>query len=67
MWGWPVCTMRKPIITMAQIAPTSMNGLRTRAQSDNAPATTSPIERNAASHTLMPLACGVVRLKVTTQ
>ena len=54
--------MRKPIITMAQTAPKSMNGLRTRAQSDRAPATTSPMEREAAYHTLIPLAWGVERL-----
>ena len=57
--GWSVWAMRKPIITMAQTAPTSMNGLRTRAQSERRPATTSPPERNAAYQTLIPLACGV--------
>ena len=52
---------------MAQTAPTSMNGLRTRNQSDRTPASTRPPDRNAAYHTLIPLACGVVRLKITTQ
>ena len=54
--------MRKTIITMAQMAPTSMNGLRTLAQSDATPANTRPSERKPANQTLMPLACGVVRL-----
>ena len=52
---------------MAQIAPTSMKGLRTRAQSESTPARTNPAERNPANQTLIPLACGVVRLNVTTQ
>ena len=54
-------------MTMAQPAPKSMNGLRTRARSERAPATTRPMESAAASQTLMPLACEAVRLKVTTQ
>ena len=52
---------------MAQTAPTSMKGLRTSAQSDSTPTTTSPADRNAAYQTLMPLASGVERLNVTTQ
>ena len=54
-------------MTMEQTAPTSMKGLRTRAQSERKPARTSPPERDAASQTLMPFACGVERLKITTQ
>ena len=54
-------------MTMAQIAPNSMKGLRTRAQSDKKPATTRPAESAAAYYTLIPLAWGVERLKVTTQ
>ena len=52
---------------MAQTAPKSMKGLRTLTQSESSPATTSAPERKAAYQTLMPLACGVLRLKVTTQ
>ena len=59
--------MRTTIITMAQTAPKSMKGLRTLAQSDSTPATTSPADRNAADQTLIPLASGVERLNVTTQ